>query len=686
MQSLPAPLSTLPSHRNPNKQQHMAATTHYTPLNNDIAERNISDLANPILNEPEDFVDTFEHSEQDCTALFAQNQYCAQWNMESKLHILRPNMVERAFEREHEAGLFHMFLNKSFFECVRQWTSIRLKKRGQLTRSLLPDELYAYIGLELATSISKLNELDDYWNSKVFLGQEDFKRVMPRDLFRNIRSSLQLYPNYDPEIATVDPLWHSRVMLEHFTRNASNVAVPFGVTSLDENTVRCKGRTSARCYMKSKPVKFGIRFYAVVGWRYAYLHSLADNGSGNRTGVSPANRYTTVFRKLRGVFKRKQDNKLVGKTSASALWCLQLTHQTLMKKAPQGRRLAVMDNFYTRHTLATQLAMFTDNEIRVLGTVRINNVDSVNRPSLNTAIERIKNSPRSSWLLVQVFKSKGNSTNSNEIAKNCGFVVFKDRATVVFYSNDLASTPTSPIQEPDDHAIHCVHGLAPLERWFGEEALHRTTVFVPAVIVAYNLFMNSVDRFDQVRSTNATCRKEQRVPMSLFTFLLDASVQNAYAIQQAIPNASGPQPTVREFKRRIAEAFVVPLVERNVRRRTLIPVTSTQTNHEIAPHLESSTHMLLENNAKKSVQCFLCKVTSPKGKASKSIYSCAACRYSFHVNCFAFFHNREEMKRKRPHIAAIVEEGLQTISERGLRHRKNMCSTDLSTTPVPFTQ
>jgi Transposase IS4 len=122
----------------------------------------------------------------------------------------------------------------------------------------------------------------------MFLGNDDVKRIMSRDRLTEIRSSLKCYPEHDHAVAVVDPLWHSRIMLHHFMKNAASVAVPKGCSALEENTIRCKARTGARSYMKSKPVKFGIRFYAVVGWKHAYVHSLWDNGSGNKINVPPA--------------------------------------------------------------------------------------------------------------------------------------------------------------------------------------------------------------------------------------------------------------------------------------------------------------------------------------------------------------------------------------------------------------
>lgn len=184
---------------------------------------------------------------------------------------------------------------------------------------------------------------------------------MGQEAFINLRGSLSLYPDYDAKVAVVDHLWSCRYLLEHFFRNAATFVVQVGVSSLDENTVRCEGRNSARLYMKSKPIKIGIRLYAVVGWSHAYLHSIQDNGSGNITGLSLVQRYTKVFRTLPSDVERKIDRGLVSKSSASVLWCAQMSHQTQLHSCKQGQ-LMVMNNLYTRHVLAKQLATINDQE------------------------------------------------------------------------------------------------------------------------------------------------------------------------------------------------------------------------------------------------------------------------------------------------------------------------------------
>jgi hypothetical protein len=79
------------------------------------------------------------------------------------------------------------------------------------------------------------------------------------------------------------------------------------------------------------------------------------------------------------------------------------------------------------------------------------------------------------------------------VAECAGYIVWKDSKLVVFYTNYLAATSKKSILNDDEEeAITCVPGLPTLFQWVGTEKMHRTAFDVPAFIVVYNLFMNSV--------------------------------------------------------------------------------------------------------------------------------------------------------------------------------------------------
>jgi len=106
---------------------------------------------------------------------------------------------------------------------------------------------------------------------------------------------------------------------------------------------------------------------------------------------------------------------------------------------------------------------------------------------------------------------------------------------VIFYSNDQFNTPRHYIcLDSDDGTIETVRGLVDIERWAGSETIGRSRISCPSIIASYQLFMNGVDRVDQMQSTNLTKRKETKIHMSIWTYSVDLVVHQAYVIYKAL--------------------------------------------------------------------------------------------------------------------------------------------------------
>ncbi|KAG6963497.1 hypothetical protein JG687_00006536 [Phytophthora cactorum] len=87
-------------------------------------------------------------------------------------------------------------------------------------------------------------------------------------------------------------------------------------------TVPTKARSRARTCTPPKPDKYGVRFYAVVGWNLLYAHSLWDSTSGNTMRSTPGQRYTDQFPVLRTClyYTLASDEIEISVNSATALW------------------------------------------------------------------------------------------------------------------------------------------------------------------------------------------------------------------------------------------------------------------------------------------------------------------------------------------------------------------------------
>ena len=580
--------------------------------------------------------------------------------------------MEAAFDSEDRyVKLFHLFLTRDYLVMVSKFSSEVLERRGK--KALQPNEFLGYIGLELGMSLVKFNSLRSYWRSGAFMGHDTFKDAMSRNRFLEIRAAVQFEATecYDAEMAHKDPLWFSRSLLEHFVRRCGAIAVPLGISALDENTCATKARTRAKTYSPNKPAKYGIRFYAVVGHKYCYLSSMFDNRSGNQTGIPAVRDFIRLFKNVKTTYFNVVGNDNSKDSLAdtpSALWICMMGHQYATYK---NKRYFFTDNFYTRHILAHKMYEFADKDVHLIGTVKFTNVDATNRYYLSQAMERMKDTARGSWCLVQAYhkhpdyERRRNAHRQSRSrtpfippldnpAEKAGYIVFKDSKLVLFYTNDLFANPPEPITDgSDERAWECVHGLAKISRWTGEQNLHHKDFLVAAPIVAYNMFMNGVDRMDQYRSTLATERKEKRVQMTLFTFILDLAVSQGYAIYQKVCDDRNlkKRDDFFEFKRRLCESLVQGMQQSTSGRRRGRPcrnenVTITNTLGSI-----EEAHMLVQNipRAKKpshiqDVDCFLCR---KMGKELKTIYSCMQCGKGFHVNCFTAFHYRGALSSSR---------------------------------------
>jgi len=242
---------------------------------------------------------------------------------------------------------------------------------------------FAYIGLELGMSIISYHGIEQYWASSIFQGNPTYSNTMSHNQFQLIRSLLCFVnsTSYNHEVASKDPLWHSRPLLEHFIRNSAEIATPIGPSALDECSARTKARTGAKTFNAKKPDKFAIRFYAVAGSVNLYISSFFDNGAGNKTGVCAAVDFYRIFRSLWTPYNNvfHSDNRIkIEKDSSSSLWLLQMAHQTQNFPDPSGRRFFFTDHFYTCHQLAHAVKMMTDGEAKMIGTVRFTNIDCTN--------------------------------------------------------------------------------------------------------------------------------------------------------------------------------------------------------------------------------------------------------------------------------------------------------------------
>lgn len=172
--------------------------------------------------------------------------------------------------------------------------------------------------------------------------------------------------------------------------------------------------------------------------------------------------YCNIFRDIPTVLERSIKDKVVSHECLRALWCLQMAHPPKTMRVPLQKRLVGTDNFSTRHLLANQLLLSTGNETKMLSTERMNNFDGMSRLHLTRAIKEITHSERGRSVLCPTYQKRDSEDDDLIVEEKAGYVFFKDRNVFRFYTNELHDTPNNARNKAAEHAIECVHVLAPL--------------------------------------------------------------------------------------------------------------------------------------------------------------------------------------------------------------------------------
>ncbi|KAE9124369.1 hypothetical protein PF010_g6042 [Phytophthora fragariae] len=144
-----------------------------------------------------------------------------------------------------------------------------------------------------------------------------------------------------------------------------------------------------------------------------------------------------------------------------------LSLQNQQLTAPSGKRVVVMDSYYTRHAFAKHALSMSAGETRIIGTCRLNYVDCLPRPAVEAAILALKDADRGAWKLVAAVDTVSNMKAAEKAHKQSekhlrkakktpfepprqrsprtGYIVFRDKKVVLFYTNDLAATPSADV-------------------------------------------------------------------------------------------------------------------------------------------------------------------------------------------------------------------------------------------------
>lgn len=133
----------------------------------------------------------------------------------------------------------------------------------------------AFFGLRLQMEqVIVKPRFTDYWcgEGKNFIASTPgFREVMTRDRFLAIWKYLHLVDEKDETLDKTDKIYKARPLLDYLLPKFQHHFVPRQHLSLDEGMIPSKNRLSIKQYIKSKPIKWGIKSFLLCESETGYL-------------------------------------------------------------------------------------------------------------------------------------------------------------------------------------------------------------------------------------------------------------------------------------------------------------------------------------------------------------------------------------------------------------------------------
>ena len=382
---------------------------------------------------------------------------------------------------------FMMFFSKEVFVEIAKHTNEYAVYRQQLKRDIqpdysdkkwvptTPDEIQAFIALNIIFGVSPSRRIRHYWSKNKFLHNAGVAGVMTSERFFKLSEYFHVSdrskepPRGSPEY---DCWYKVRPILERLQVLFPMVSAPTKNQSIDEGLQPFKGRDRKIQYCPDKPRKRGFKFWIRCDAETGYVQQFQCYAGRREENVPAASRNGLIF-------------DVVDK----------LTRPLHFKN-----HHVYFDNYYT--SIPT-LQYLLSKKVYACGTIQ------KNRGHIPAAIKQFsEKGPRGENVLFQ-----------DESEPNLTICAWRDTKVVRF-----AGTQSNPLL------------LCKAQRRSGSSYLE---IPQPHLASLYGKFMGGVDNFDHLRERYRSGKPAKKAWKYLFFFLLDCALVNSYILYRSTSQSFG---------------------------------------------------------------------------------------------------------------------------------------------------
>lgn len=410
--------------------------------------------------------------------------------MRSKLYLHMHFHRSQAFRKI--ADYFEMFFDDGVLEMIILASSEYCLSKNLPDVNLSEVELRAFLGILILSGYNQLPGKPMYWSCHKDLGNEAVQETMRRDRFDEIIRSLHFLENTD--VDQTDKYAKLRPLISTLQKKFMQHFTPTDeAISHDEAMVEYFGRHGCKQSIRDKPIRFGYKIFC------------QNTPSG----------YLIAFNPYQGkTFEADEEMEAkFGKSSSSLLHILD-SYPLSKSEYPYH---FYCDNYFTSIPLLSELK---NRGYNCTGTMR---ADRVGKDCPLMDVKEFKKQRRGYSEVVTAHHLK------NKIFLNR----WKDNSAVTVASTCYASNPEMSVK-----------------RWCKDER-KRIDVPIPHAIHKYNRNMGGTDRTDQNINNYRVSIRGKKWWWSLFTWMLDASVQNAWQLARE----ANPKLTQLRFRRKLVTSY-----------------------------------------------------------------------------------------------------------------------------------
>lgn len=501
---------------------------------------------------------------------FARKHVEWKWKKQGDLHVtaeIFPECNYTKYRGMSAVDLFELFMDQTVIDFLTEESSKYAQFLNCNDPKISADEMRCFIGILLVSGYCVLPGEKLYWDNGQDVRNTLIYNSMRRDRYLQIKKFLHF--NDNTKLDMTDKMTKLRPFLNLVKERFLHHFVPQPEISYDESMIEYYGRHGCKQFIRGKPIRFGYKVWCI------------NSKSG----------YLINFEVYQGSIpnSKPDDQKMFGKAAAPLL-------QLIDDLPPHAKSLPLRFYFDNLFTSAQLLSHLRTLGYKATGTIRENRVPK-NCPILPTKEMKKKNRGEYDFALDE----------QQEIL----IARWKDNSVVTVASN-----------------IHSLNPISMASRYSRIEN-KRVGIPRPNVIAQYNCFMGGTDQMDANLGTYRTGIRGKKWYWPIFTYVIDACIQNAWILMKA----AGTSISQLNFRREVGQYY---LKSYGVPPKGGGRTPTFSEDSRVPPDLryDQIGHFVEEVPNKKRRRC--------AGDVCNSVgrTQCQKCQVGLCVQCFFKFHTR----------------------------------------------